>query len=306
MTQAQTNLSGRVVIITGAGRGIGRKSALLMAAEGACVVVNDMGTALNGQGADASVAQDVVDEITRLGGKAIASSADISKNESGDQIVEAALSAFGRIDSVVNNAGIMRGSPFCEMDVESWELVLRVNLSGAFHLSRTAAPHFVKQRSGTFVHLTSTAALIGSMNHANYAASKNGLAALSRSLAIELEAYGVRSNCVSPLAFSRMTTGATGRAADDPVVLKQREAEGAAAVAPLIAYLASDASREINGQIIGVRGKEVHLYSQPRPVRTLHESDGWTVEKMTRKLAPSWRSSFTPVERTRDVFTWDV
>lgn len=301
-----SHLSGRVVIVTGAGRGIGRESALLMAAEGASVVVNDMGTALNGDGADASVAQSVVDEIAARGGKAIASSADISKTESGAQLVAAALDAFGRLDAVVNNAGIMRGAPFCEMDADTWDLVLRVNLSGAFHLSRAAAPHFVQQRSGAFVHLTSTAALIGSMNQANYAASKNGVAALSRSLAIELEAHGVRSNCVSPLAFSRMTTGATGRSEEDPVVVKQREAEGAAAVAPLVAYLASDASRDINGQIIGVRGKEVHLYSQPRPVRTLHEGDGWTVDKMAQKLAPSWRSSLTPVERTRDVFTWDV
>lgn len=301
-----SHLHGRVVIITGAGRGIGRESALLLASEGASVVVNDVGTSLKGDGTDESVARAVVDEIVARGGKAIASTADVSKRGSGDELVATALDAFGRLDAVVNNAGIMRGALFCEMDAEQWELVLRVNLSGAFHVSRAAAPYFVKQRSGSFVHLTSTAALIGSTNNANYAASKGGVAALSRSLAIELDPYGVRSNCVSPLAFSRMTTGATGRSEEDPIVVKQRESEGAAAVAPLVAYLACDASKDVNGQIIGVRGKEVHLYSQPRPVRTLHQSDGWTLESLNQKLASSWRSSFTPVERTRDVFTWDV
>lgn len=302
----ESSLAGRVVIVTGAGRGIGRECALLMAREGARLVVNDVGTSLQGEGQDGAVAQAVVDEIRRQGGQAIASQVDVSRPDSGDQLVDAALQGFGRIDAVVNNAGIMRGKPFCEMDEASWDLVLKVNLNGAFYLSRAAAPHFVRQRSGAFVHMTSSAALIGAVNQANYAVSKNGVAALSRSLSLEMQAHGVRSNCVAPLAFSRMTIGATGRSEDDPIVRKQREIEGAAAVAPLVAYLASDASRQINGQVIGVRGNEVYLYSQPRPIRVLHEREGWSLDRLAQTLAPAWQSALTPVERTRDVFTWDV
>ena len=168
----------KVVIVTGAGGGIGRDFALAFARDGAKVIVNDVGTSIKGDGSDPSLAQKVVDEIKAAGGDAVASSASVSEWESASTIVDTALQAFGRIDAVVNNAGILRDRFFFNMDVEEWRAVIDVHLNGSFYVARAAAPHFRKQESGAYIHMVSTSGLIGNLGQANYSAAKMGIVAL--------------------------------------------------------------------------------------------------------------------------------
>src|SRR3546814_930829 len=185
-------LQGKVAVITGAGRGIGREVALLLASQGVSVVVNDIGTALDGQGNDSGPAMDLVREIERQGGQAVANTASVSEWESARSLVDQAIQTYGRIDYVVNNAGILRDKIFHQMDPADYEAVLRVHLFGSFYVSRAAAEHFRKQESGAFVHMTSTSGLIGSIGQANYASAKLGVVGLSRSLALDMARFNVR------------------------------------------------------------------------------------------------------------------
>lgn len=189
----------KVVVVTGAGRGIGRAIALLMAEHGAKVVVNDPGVSVSGESGSERPADQVVAEILAAGGQAVVSTDSVAEWSSAQRIVHAALDNFGRIDSVVNNAGILRDRIFHQMTPEEFEAVVRVHLFGSFNVSRFAADHFRKQESGTMVHMTSTSGLIGSLGQANYAAAKLGMVALSKSVAMDMARYNVRSNCVSPL-----------------------------------------------------------------------------------------------------------
>ena len=198
-------MEGKVVVVTGPGRGIGRDTALQMAAVGAKVVVNDLGVSVDGSGGDKSPATQVVDEIRVIGGEAVDDFHSVSDWEGAQAIIDTAIQAFGKIDCVVNNAGILRDVIFHKMAPEEWRAVLDVHLNGSFYVSRAAAPHFRKQESGAYVHMTSTAGLIGNFGQANYSAAKLGMVALSKSIAIDMAAFGVRSNCISPFAWSRMT-----------------------------------------------------------------------------------------------------
>jgi NAD(P)-dependent dehydrogenase (short-subunit alcohol dehydrogenase family) len=312
MSEFQSNpaagceLQGKVAVITGSGRGIGREIALLLARQGASIVVNDVGVSLDGKGEDGGPAMEVVREIEKAGGKAVASTASVSEWESARSIVGKALDSFGRIDYVVNNAGILRDKIFHQMPPEDFEAVLKVHLMGSFYVSRAAAEHFRKQESGAFVHMTSTSGLIGSIGQANYAAAKMGIVGLSRSLSLEMARFNVRSNCIAPSAFSRMiesVPGATPEAQAKNLELR-RSRTRPEQIAPVVAYLLSDAASEISGQIIGVRGNELYLYSQPRPVRVLQNSEGWTQERLCEQVGEGWKKSFVPLERTRDVFPW--
>lgn len=294
-------LAGRVAVVTGAGRGIGREIALLMAREGARVVVNDLGAGVGGEGRNAATAQQVVDEIRAAGGEAVANGADVSVRAQAVQLVNDAVSAFGGLDIVVNNAGILRKAAFCDITEDEWNGVMRVNLNGAFFVSQAAARIFISQKRGVFVHMTSTAGLIGAAQQAHYSASKLAVSSLSRSIALELNEHGVRSNCISPIAATRMMAAATGRAlpADGA-----QQAESPAAVAPLAVYLAGDRAAGFNGQIVGVRGSDLYLYNQSRPVRVLQQPGGWTSARMGEMLEPAWRGALTPLERTREVLSW--
>src|SRR5947209_13386553 len=197
-------VAGKVAIVTGAGRGIGRAIALAMAREGARVVVCDIGANLQGAGTDAGPAQGVVEEIKKTGGEAIASTLSIAEPKNADEIVKAALDAFGRVDILVNNAGILRDVIFHKMSWSDWSDVLAVHLNGSFNMSRACAAHFREQSSGAFVHMTSTSALVGNYGLPNYMAAKYGIVGLSRATALDMARFNVRSNCIAPFAWTRM------------------------------------------------------------------------------------------------------
>lgn len=300
-------LQDKVILITGAGRGVGREIALCAARDGAKVVINDLGASLNGEGRDASPAQEVLDLIRAQGGQAIINGDSVATAEGAQSMVAAAISNFGRIDGAVHSAGILRDVIFHRMMPDDFEAVLRVHLFGAFNISHACAPHFKAQEGGAFVYMTSTSGLIGSFGQANYAAAKMGIVGLSRAISFDMAKFKVRSNCIAPHAFSRMIETISGK---DPVAMeremeKRRTKTRADQIAPLAAFLCSDAAAGITGQIFGARGNEVYLYNQPRPVRTMHKDDGWTVEALAERLPNAWASAFTPAERTRDVIGWD-
>ena len=198
-------LTNKVVIVTGAGQGLGRDFALGLSAAGAKIVVNDVGASLAGEGLDVGPANSVVEEIRAAGGEAVASDHSVAEWESAQQIVATAVEAFGRIDGVVNNAGIVRDRFFFNMTPDEWNAVLGVHLDGSFYVSRAAAPHFKNQGSGAYVHITSTSGLIGNNGQANYAAAKLGIVGLSHTIASDMARFGVRSNCIAPFAWTRMT-----------------------------------------------------------------------------------------------------
>jgi NAD(P)-dependent dehydrogenase (short-subunit alcohol dehydrogenase family) len=298
-------LQGKVIAITGAARGIGREVALLAAREGASVVVNDFGGSPDGEGRDASPAQEVVDEIIANGGQAVANPADISDPAGAASIIEDAVRAFGRIDGVVNNAGILRDRIFHKMSQVDWDEVIRINLNGYFYVAKAAALHFKEHGSGAFVHFTSTSGLIGNLGQANYAAAKMGVVGLSNSIALDMARSGVNSNCIAPFAWSRMTATIPAETEAEKARVERFKAMSADKIAPLAVFLLSDAAKEVSGQIFSVRKNEIFLFSPPRPIRSMHRSEGWTPETVASDLLPAFRPSFHPLQRSADVFGWD-
>ena len=295
----------KVVIVTGAGGGIGREFALLMAAEGAKVVVNDIGASVAGEGKDAGPAQKVVDEIKAKGGKAVANTDSVSTWLSANAIVKTAIDAFGRIDCVVNNAGILRDRMFFKMNPEEWQAVIDVHLNGAFFVSRAAAIYFKEQESGSYVHMTSTSGLIGNIGQANYGAAKLGITALSKMIAMDMARYKVRSNCIAPFAWSRMIGSIPADTPEAKARVDKLKTMEASKIAPMAAYLCSDASKDVTGQIFGVRANEIFLFSQPRPVRSVHRAGGWTARDIAEHAIPAMRANFHALDRSQDVFSWD-
>src|ERR1700747_795153 len=277
-------VAGKVAIVTGAGRGIGRGIALLLAQEGARVVVCDIGASLDGAGADSGPAQTVVNEIKKAGGEAIASTASISDPGNAEKIVAAALAAFGRVDILVNNAGILRDRIFHRMSWSDWSDVINVHLHGSFAMSRACATHFREQNSGSFVHMTSTSGLIGNFGQANYMAAKMGIVGLSRGIALDMQRFNVRSNAIAPFAGGRRIGSIpteTDAERERVARLQQMTPEK---IAPLVVYLGSDKADGISGQIFSVRNNEIFLFNQTRPIRTLQRSDGWTPELIDKQL----------------------
>ncbi|MCR6479400.1 SDR family oxidoreductase [Variovorax sp. ZS18.2.2] len=298
-------VEGKVVVVTGAGGGIGRDIALAMAKNGAKVVVNDIGAALDGAGGSAGPAQQVVDEIRAAGGEAVPNTDSVADAASAARIVECAVESFGRIDAVVNNAGILRDRFFHKMSVDEWDAVLKVHLYGAYYVSRAAATHFKEQNAGAMVHMTSTSGLIGNFGQANYAAAKLGIVALSKSIALDMLKFNVRSNCIAPFAWSRMIGAIPTDTDEQRARVDKIKQMTPAKVAPLAVYLASDAAGAVNGQIFSVRNNEISLISQPRPVRSVHRSEGWTPQSIAEHAMPAMRASFYPLDRSADVFSWD-
>ena len=298
-------VNGKVAIVTGAGRGIGRGIALLMAQEGARVVVCDIGASVEGEGNDATPAHTVVDEIKKSGGEAIASTLSISEPANGDKIVKAALDAFGRVDILVNNAGILRDRIFHRMSWSDWSDVIDVHLHGSFIMSRACATVFREQQSGSYVHMTSTSGLVGNFGQANYAAAKMGIVGLSRGIALDMARFNVRSNCVSPFAWTRMVQSIPAETAEEKARVARASQVTPEKVAPLVVYLAFDSAAGITGQILSARNNEIYLFNANRPIRSLHRSDGWTPQKLAEQLKAAFATSFTPLERSQDVFAWD-
>lgn len=298
-------LQGKVVVVTGAGGGIGRDIALAMAAEGARVVVNDLGVSVDGSGKDSEPANRVVSDIEETGGAAIPNNDSVASWEGAQRIIGAAVEAFGRIDCVVNNAGILRDRMFHKMSEDEWRAVISVHLDGTFFVSRAAADHFRKQNGGAYVHMTSTSGLIGNFGQANYSAAKLGIAALSKSIALDLARYNVRSNCIAPFAWSRMTSSIPGNTPAEKERVEKLKKMEARKVAPMAVYLASDAAAAVTAQIFAVRANEIMLMSQPRPLRSVHHDGGWTPQAIAEIAVPSMQKYFYPLERSPDVVSWD-
>jgi NAD(P)-dependent dehydrogenase (short-subunit alcohol dehydrogenase family) len=298
-------LEGKVVVVTGAGGGIGREFALAMAADGARVVVNDIGASVSGEGRDAGPAQQVVDAIRAGGGEAAASTNSVADWDSAGRIVQCALDHFGRIDAVVNNAGILRDRFFFNMSLEEWKAVIDVHLNGSFYVARAAAPHFRGQHSGAYVHMTSTSGLVGNFGQANYSAAKLGIAGLSKSIALDMARYNVRSNCIAPFAWSRMIGSIPTDTPDQKARVEKLKAMETTKIAPMAVYLVSDTAKDVSGQIFGVRANEIFLFSQNRPLRSVQRADGWTPERIAQHAMPALKAHFYPLERSQDVFSWD-
>lgn len=299
-------LEGKVVAITGAGRGVGREIALLCAKEGASVVVNDLGTSGEGEGTDLSPAQETVNDIKAAGGKAIVNGASVADPAGAASIIEDAVKAFGRIDAVVNNAGILRDRIWHKMSHEDWNAVVDVHLNGCFNVSKAATPYFKDQGSGSFIHFTSTSGLIGNFGQANYSAAKLGIVGLSQSIALDMARAGVRSNCIAPFAWSRMTASIPASTPEELERVERLKTMSADKIAPLVVFLASDAAQDVSNQIFAVRKNEIFLFSKPRPIRSMHRSEGWTAESIASELLPAFRPSFAdPAERSGDVFCYD-
>jgi len=298
-------LRSKVVVVTGAGGAIGSEIAKLAALHGARVVVNDVGVGLDGSGSDHGPADRVVEEIISAGGIAVPSYSSITTWEGGKAIIQDAIRAFGRVDGVVNNAGIVRDAIFHKMTEEDWSAVNSVNLAGVFFVSRAAANHFRQQGGGRFVHMTSTSGLIGNFGQVNYGATKMGVAAMSKLIAMDMQRFGVTSNAIAPFAYSRMIAQIPARDEVNRQRVEVLKSMTADKIAPLAISLLSDQAHDITGQIFAVRKNEIIVMSQPRPLRSVHSSDGWTPETCLERAIPALRPCFYPLDKSSDVFTWD-
>ncbi|WP_226017395.1 SDR family NAD(P)-dependent oxidoreductase [Novosphingobium sp. FKTRR1] len=299
-------LEGKVVAITGAGRGIGREVALLCAREGAAVVVNDPGVAQGGDGGDTGPAAATVADIIASGGRAWANLASVADPVGAASIIEDAVRQFGRIDAVVNNAGILRDTIWHKMSHQDWTSVIDVNLTGPFNVSKAATPYFREQGSGSFIHFTSTSGLIGNIGQANYSAAKLGLVALSQSIALDMARWGVRSNCIAPFAWSRMTASIPADTPEQKRRVERLQTMSADKIAPLVAFLASDAAHEVNNQIFGVRKNEIMLFNKPRPIRSMVKLEGWSAQAIADELVPAFKPAFARADEvSAHVFPYD-
>ena len=298
-------LEGKVVVVTGAANGIGRAAALALAAQGARVVVNDLNVSLDGTSASQSTAAQVVADIRATGGEAIANGDSVAEYASAQRIIEAAADTYGRVDAVVNNAGIVRDKMFHKLTPEDFDAVVKVHLYGCFNLSHAAARHFREQGGGSLINMTSNSAVIGNRGQANYCAAKLGIVGLSKAMALDMAAFNVRSNCIAPLAWSRMTETIPAKTEEQARHVEKIRRMGPETITPLICYLASDASSDVSGQVFAIRLNEIFLMSQSRPVRSVHRSDGWTTESIAEHGMAALRASFMPLDTSAQVFAWD-
>lgn len=298
-------LEGKVAVVTGAGGGIGRAMAVGLARAGAAVVINDIGVSLAGEGGSSSPAEETRTEIESFGGRATINTDSVSEWDSAQNIIASAQKEFGRLDIVVNNAGILRDAIFHKMEPDQWLAVLNTHLNGSFFVSRAAAPLFKEQASGAFVHMTSASGLVGNVGQANYSAAKLGIVALSKSIALDMARFNVRSNCICPFAWGRMTGNIPATTPDQIERVERLKKMTPDKNVPLAVYLASDEASAVSGQVFAVRLNEILLMSQSRPVRSVQRSEGWTPESIRDHAAPALAPAYFALDRSQDVFSWD-
>lgn len=300
-------MDGKVVLVTGAGRGIGKECALLAAREGAKVVVNDLGGGVGG-GDEGSVgpAQEVVNEIKAEGFEAVANSDSVAEKQGAAAMIEQAMDTFGGLHSIISPAGILRDTMFHKMDDADWDAVINVHLNGSYHITRAAINHFREQEEGSFVLFTSTSGLIGNVGQANYAAAKMGIVGLSRIIAMEGERKNVRSNVIAPFAWTRMIASIPIKdEAGAKRVERMKNMMRADQVAQLSVALCSDDAKDTSGQIFSVRGNEIFLFNQPRPVRAVGKVEGWDPTTVLNHALPALKGSYEELGNTGSVFTWE-
>ena len=281
-------LKDKVAIITGSGRGIGRGIALLMAQQGAKVVVADRGAELDGSGGTTTIADQVVQEIKHLGGDAVSSHHSVSTMDGGQAIVQKAIDSFGKLDIVVTCAGILRDRMIFNMTEEEWDSVIEVHLKGTFTIVKNACILFRQQRSGRVITFSSTSGLIGNTGQANYGAAKDGIAGLTRVIARDMGRYGVTANSISPSAQTRMI----GAIPDSSLQLRKTKGIAVSGggdlrgeaddIAPFVTWLASDEAAHVNGHAFYVTNGLISLLNEPEPVRTINKPSQWTVEELVK------------------------
>ena len=295
-------LKGRVAIVTGAGRGIGRGEALAMASEGAFVIINDMGAAVDGSGSEATPAEDVVQEIKKMGSQAVANYDNVVETDTGEKLVKLALDTWGRLDIIVNNAGILRDRMLFNMSTEEWDAVIAVHLRSHYNITKPACAYFRQERKGGVIINTSSTSGLGNVGQANYAAAKEGIVGFTRTLAREMGRYGVRCNAIRPMAATRMTLSPDMRARAERAgeaglkMLEQMEkSQIPEQVGPFVAWLASDEAANVNGRNFLVRQGYIGLYSEPEIVAAVENDGLWTVDnispvigKVTSSLVNEW------------------
>lgn len=295
-------LDGKVAVVTGAGRGIGRGEALMLAAEGAKVVVNDVGGEWDGSGRDPRPASEVVEEIRSAGGEAVGHYEDISETDGARGAIGLALETWGRIDCLVNNAGILRDRMVFNMSIEEWDAVMKVHLRGTFLCTQTVCAHW-RERSkageevtGRIVNTSSTSGLLGNAGQSNYGAAKAGIAGFTQIVAMEMARYGVTVNAIAPGARTRMTEKTFGELAVPEGQFDPLDPEN---IAPLVAYLCSDEASRINGQVFGITGGLVQLYQGWTPVSQLEKDARWEPKELADRMSELFEGRSTVYEADR-------
>ena len=291
-------LDGKVVLVTGGGRGIGRETAIIAAKQGAKVIVNDLGSGVHGEGADVGPAQEVVDVIKAAGGEAVANTESVTDLRAVGHMVQQAMDTYGALHAVSNPAGILRDRMAHNMTEEEWDAIMTVHLRGHFNVVRATINHFRSQQDGVYVMWSSGSGLVGNVGQANYGAAKMGIAAFSRIIAMEGARNNVRSNAIAPGAATRMTDsvprdeeGAKRREA-------MREVQSPVRPAQLTVALMSDAAKSISGQIFGAGGYNLSIYSQPRPIATYSREGGWDADGIVKDFFPRIEKDMVSLDRT--------
>lgn len=300
-------LDGKVVLVTGGGNGIGKECALLAAKEGAKVVVNDLGGTLTGADTgDAGPAETVAAEIRAAGGEAVSNSDSVTDYKAVEGMIEQAKGEFGGLNAIMNPAGILRDGMFHKMSEADWKAVIDVHLHGSFNVTRASVELFREQEDGAYVLFTSTTGLIGNIGQANYGAAKLGIMGLSRIIAMEGERKNVRSNIIAPFAWTRMIASIPVKDEEGAQrVERMRLGMRADQVAQLAVGLCADGAKSVSGQVFSVRGNEVILFNQPRPVKSVSRIEGWTPETLIEQAIPAMQASFTDLGPTASVFPYD-